>query len=349
LGGRLILDNWEASGKFWSYPVDLHPGHRYPVRMELRRIGDKPEVHLNWEALDLPVTHIPQAAMYPDTQSTVLNIPSLSTVILKDSDDKVQFNIERPGSTDAPLVIPFKLVGTAKSGIDYIPAQQQSIVIEAGKREAKLIIKIIDNPVLSSGVTIRFVPEVSEDYIINESVMPEVAIRMPKDSGYRCYDHIVAAQKYVETLNLNIEQPIAEWALSCRGYFNVMHANDEALLEVLDAYGKSIISLYMFRGDAKPNITKNAGHTNYLVFNNHELMNAATPDWKYANGVQDIEIKVANGMATVKYGGTVKLECPVLQGDYTRPALVRTRSNTTTATVRVKISNIKYRIPIDAK
>ena len=349
LGGRLLIDNWEAGGKFWSYPVDLHAGHRYPIRMELRRIGDKPEVHLNWEALDLPVAHIPKTAMYSDTQSTVLNISSLSTVILKDSGDKVQFRIERTGPADAPLVIPFKLVGTAKPGIDYIPAQQQSIVIEAGKREAKLIIKIIDNPALSSGATIRFVPEVSEDYIINESVMPEVAIRMPKDSGYRCYDRIVAAQKYVDTLNLDIGQPIAEWVLSCRGNFNVMHANDEALFEVLDADGKSIISLYMFRGDAKPNITKNAGHTNYLVFNNHELLNAASPDWKYANGLQDIVITVANGMATIKYGDTVKLECPVLQGDYTRPALVRARSNTTTAAVRVIIGNLKYRIPIDVK
>ncbi len=116
-----------------------------------------------------------------------------------------------------------------------------------------------------------------------------------------------------------VEKPDS-WTLSAAVRWTIFHSGEHGWFEVLDADGKPIVSLYMFRGEAKPNITSNAGHSNYLVFNDGELMNATSPNWKLTNGPQEVEIAVDNGVATVSYGGIVKLERPVLEGDWKRPA-----------------------------
>jgi hypothetical protein len=113
------------------------------------------------------------------------------------------------------------------------------------------------------------------------------------------------------------------WSLSATAKWAIFNAGQEAWLEVLDADDKPIVSLSMFRGGPKSKITSDAGHTNYLVFNNGEVLNATRPNWKSAG---EVEITVATGMATVRFGGTVALERPVLAGDWKRPARLRLRT-----------------------
>ena len=95
---------------------------------------------------------------------------------------------------------------------------------------------------------------------------------------------------------------------------------------MLDADGKPIVSFSMFRGNPKPKITSNGGHGNYLVFNDGELMNSTNPDWTLTNGPQELQITVAKGVATVRFGGKVTLERPVLAGDWKRPSRLQLRT-----------------------
>jgi hypothetical protein len=124
--------------------------------------------------------------------------------------------------------------------------------------------------------------------------------------------------------------PVAQngnaWSLSATGNWKIHHAGQEAWLEVLDAAGKPIVSLSMFRGEPRPNVTSNSGHENYLVFNGGEVMNSASPDWSLAKVPQEFQITVANGVATLLFGGKVTLERPVLAGDWRRPSRLQSRA-----------------------
>jgi len=73
INGRKVLDQWSTPGKYWTAPIELRAGQRCSVRIDWRRRGDKPEMHLNWEALDLPIEHIPTTALYPDVPITAAN------------------------------------------------------------------------------------------------------------------------------------------------------------------------------------------------------------------------------------------------------------------------------------
>ncbi|MFM7292493.1 MAG: PA14 domain-containing protein [Planctomycetia bacterium] len=116
------------------------------------------------------------------------------------------------------------------------------------------------------------------------------------------------------------------WTLSAMAQWTIHHGGQEAWLEVLDADGKPIVSLSTYRGDPRPGITSNAGHTNYLLFNDRELMSPNSPDWPLTHGPQKVEITVAKGVATVRFGGKVTLERPVLAGDWKWPARLRLRT-----------------------
>ena len=116
------------------------------------------------------------------------------------------------------------------------------------------------------------------------------------------------------------------WSLSATAKWAIFNAGQEAWLEVLDADGKPIVSFSMFRGNPKPKITSNGGHGNYLVFNDGELMNSTSPDWTLTNGPQELQITVAKGVATVRFGGKVTLERPVLAGDWKRPLCLQLRT-----------------------
>ena len=116
------------------------------------------------------------------------------------------------------------------------------------------------------------------------------------------------------------------WSLSATAKWAIFNAGQEAWIEVLDADSKPIVSFSMFRGNPKPKVTSNGGHGNYLVFNEGELMNSTKPDWPLTNSPQKVEISVANGTATVSFGGKVTLDRPVLAGDWKRPARLQLRS-----------------------
>lgn len=116
------------------------------------------------------------------------------------------------------------------------------------------------------------------------------------------------------------------WSLAATAQWRIFNAGQEAWLEVLDPAGKPIVSLSMFRGDPKPGITSGGGHGNYLVFNGRELMNSSKPDWPLTNGPQSVEITLAEGVATVRFGDKLTLERPVLAGDWKRPSRLQLRT-----------------------
>ncbi|HUW32253.1 MAG TPA: PA14 domain-containing protein [Planctomycetota bacterium] len=343
IGGRIILDRWQDSGKFWSQPIELKAGHRYPIRMEMRRIGDNPQAHLNWEALDLPIEHVPQTALYPESPAAVLSIRPVSTVVTRGSGTPVQFVFERTGPTDAPLAVPFKLEGTARPGVDYRPLRSESITIGVGKRDAGLNVVPIEGPALKWVPTLRLVVEPSEDYIIDEQIVPEVALRMPRGAGYRRYDQILAARNYADVFSLDVDKPLAEWELSGMVDLGTAHAGNHAYLEVVDAEGKVIASLYMYRGEAKEGITRPRGHANYVVFNDAEV--EMSPDQIKAMGERrEFAIAFRNGKMLFTHESGIRFERPVLQGDATRPAFARARSNAATAAVRATIERLTCRL-----
>ena len=141
-----------------------------------------------------------------------------------------------------------------------------------------------------------------------------------------------APGKFVVPVDTSRQAPILgvgksdSWSLSAEVQWKIFNAGQEAWIEVLDADGKAIVSFSMFRGNPKPNVTSDGGHGNYLVFNDRELMNSTSPNWTLTNGPQMVEITVAQGAATVRFGGKVTLERPVLAGDWKRRSRLRLRA-----------------------
>jgi len=339
VGGRIVLDHWQDSGKFWSEPIELRAGRRYAIRMETRRIGDKPQAHLNWEALDLPIEHVPQTALYPESPATTLSVRPASTAIAEGSGKPVQFVLERTGPADAPLAVPFRLQGTATPGVDYRSLRSESITIEAGKRNATLRITPIEGAALKRGATVRLVVEPSEDFVIDEQIVPEVALRVPRGAGYRRYDQVIAARNYTDVLAFDIEGSLSEWEIAGRVSLGVIHAGNHAYLEVVEVEGKVIASLYMYRGEAREGITTPRGHTNYVVFNDAEVVMTAD-QYRTIGEHRQFNIAYKNGKMLLTHESGIRFERPVLQGDPTKPAFVRARSNAATAAVRATIERL---------
>ena len=142
----------------------------------------------------------------------------------------------------------------------------------------------------------------------------------------------VVPAKFTATVDTSRQAPMQavgkpdSWTLSATSKWAIFNAGQEAWLEVHDTDDKPILSLSMFRGGPKPNITSNGGHGNYLVFNERELMNSTSADWKLTNSPQELQITVTNGVATVRFGGKVTLERPVLAGDWKSPARLQLRT-----------------------
>jgi hypothetical protein len=122
------------------------------------------------------------------------------------------------------------------------------------------------------------------------------------------------------------------WRLDAEVQWRIFHANQEGWLDVVDAADKPIVSLVMFRGDPKPGVTSQAGHANYIVFNDRELIHSGRPEWALTGRPQPVTIEIAGGRAVVTFGDPdagednfVELERPLLDGAGRRPAAVRLR------------------------
>ncbi len=67
IGDKLLIDNADAGGRFFSPPLPLTAGQRYPLRLLLYHATDTSEAHLCWESLSQPIEHIPACFLYPET------------------------------------------------------------------------------------------------------------------------------------------------------------------------------------------------------------------------------------------------------------------------------------------
>jgi len=173
--------------------------------------------------------------------------------------------------------------------------------------------------------------------------VPEVALRMPRGAGYRRYDQVLAARNYTDVFGLDIDASLAEWELSGRVDLGIAHADNHAYLEVVDVEGNVIASLYMYRGGAKEGITQPRGHTSYVVFNDAEVeMNAE--QLKAIGEHREFAIAFKNGKMLLTHESGIRFERPVLQGDATRPAFARARSNAATAAIRATIERLNFKI-----
>jgi len=239
IDGRKVIDQWSTPGKYWAEPIRLEAGQRYSVRIDWRRRGDKPEMHLNWEALDLPIEHVPATALYPDTATTSLS--------------------EKP-------------------------------------------------------------------------------VKAIADASIRHYDEVLDVRNEADTLALGVEGSQPRWELSGRFIFAVANGGNTASIELLDPEGRAIVSCYMYRGEAKPGVTRPRGHTNYLVFNDAEV-DLDDAQWRAIGAEQAFSITVEKGVARLTHVSGLKFERPVLSGDASRPATLQVRSNADAA--RVRASDLK--------
>jgi hypothetical protein len=131
---------------------------------------------------------------------------------------------------------------------------------------------------------------------------------------------------------LLLAEPVAapQWQLEAEVRWQIFNAHQHAWLEVLDAENRPIVSAYVYRGGPKPNVTSDAGHASYLVFNDREVMSQRDPHWGLTGGSQPVRIEVADGKAVFTLGNpltgaSVRLERPLLGGDATHPAAIRLR------------------------
>ncbi len=198
-------------------------------------------MHLNWEALDLPIEHVPATALYPDTATTSL---------------------------------------------------------------------------------------------------PEKPVEAITDASIRSYDEVLDVRYEADTLALGLKAPQPRWELSGRFTFAVASGGNTASMELLDPEGLAIVSCYIYRGEAKPGVTRPRGHTNYLVFNDAEVA-IDDAQWRAVGAEQAFSITVENGVARLTHVSGFKSERPVLSGDASRPATLQVRSNADAA--RVRASDLKLR------
>jgi len=67
----LVLDQWNASGKFFTKPIALEAGKRCAIKLEWHAGKEAdPELHLCWESTSLSIEHIPQDRLFPDAVLT---------------------------------------------------------------------------------------------------------------------------------------------------------------------------------------------------------------------------------------------------------------------------------------
>jgi hypothetical protein len=237
IGGLKVLDQWSTPGKYLAKPVALEAGRRYPVKIEWRRRGDKPAFHFNWEALDLPVEHVPTTALYPE-------LPE--------------------GEKAALLPLP------------------------------------------------------------------------PAPPGTRLYDTVLDARGETETLDLRIPTPLtAGWQLSGIAQFAVAHGGDTATFEILDAEGKPLVEWTAYRGEPRPGVTRNRGHSNYMVLNGAEV------DLPGFSGMgAAFTLRCAQGKVRLELPDGVVVERQIASGAPARPATLRVTARAAQNTARVRIERI---------
>ncbi|HUU70308.1 MAG TPA: hypothetical protein VM186_12340, partial [Planctomycetota bacterium] len=81
----------------------------------------------------------------------------------------------------------------------------------------------------------------------------------------------------------------------------------------------------------------------YVVFNDAEVeMNAE--QLKAIGEHREFAIAFKNGKMLLTHESGIRFERPVLQGDATRPAFARARSNAATAAIRATIERLNFKI-----
>lgn len=155
--GKLVFNG--IGRRSWGGSIKLEAGKRVPIKLEVRN-GNP--VKLVWKSKNQASEVVPTSQLYPASKTAPEYTIKPKTKEI--SEKKAgEFSIIRKGPTDQAVTLEYKISGSANGGKDYAPLSGKA-TIPAGKTEAKIAIKPVDDdwPEKSESVTIEL--PLSADY-----------------------------------------------------------------------------------------------------------------------------------------------------------------------------------------
>lgn len=143
IGGKLVAGPFtqERVFKLYSAPIALEAGKKYPIKLEWAGPRGGGELHLVWESLSQPISHVPKEALFE------AGGPDLATVSLKRGIPRAprspgpkpvaEWTLSRTGAAKSALDVRIGWSGNAEAGTDYV-ALPKIVTFKPGQTEVKI-------------------------------------------------------------------------------------------------------------------------------------------------------------------------------------------------------------------